>query len=169
MNSQVLIWTICIGAAVLSGLLYFLYQGAPFVRTSDEDIEAMLRFITPLKNPRIVDLGSGDGKVIMEFARHGHKIDGIEVKPWLVWRTRRNIHKEKLEGLSSITWGSFWSTDVSKYNVVILYGVPHIMGRLEAKFKTELKPHSIVVSNYFSFPNLKPNQTIGRLKVYKLG
>lgn len=164
----ILIGAIAVGCIGLASVLYFLVQGAPYVPTQEDDVAAMLQAVGLKKQPRIIDLGAGDGRLVLAFARHGYHIDGIEIKPWLVWRARKRIAREKLTGIASMARGNLWNVDTNPYDVVLLYAVPHVMGRLEKKLMSELKPGSLVVSNYFALPNLTPSKTLGRIKVYEV-
>lgn len=168
MPAQVLIGAVAMGLAALAAVLYFLIQGAPFVSTQEDDIAAMLRAVRLKDQPRIIDLGAGDGKLVIAFARRGYHIDGVEIKPWLVRRARKHIARDKLTKIASMIYGSMWKVDTSPYDIVLLYAVPHVMSRLEQKLTRELKPGSLVASNYFTFPNLMPVQTLGRIHVYEI-
>lgn len=153
---------------ILVAILLFLMQGAPFVPTGDKDVRAMLKAAKIQKTQKIVDLGAGDGKLVMAYAKLGYHIDGVEIKPWLVRRAQKQIEQNKLDSKASMIRANFWQFDTSGYDVVLLYAIPHIMGRLEKKLQAELKPGSIIISNYFTFPNLKPVRAVGNIRVYKI-
>ena len=87
---------IIVNLAVLSFLLtgiYLLVQGAIYVPSRREAIEAMLYLAKVRRGERAADLGSGDGRVMAAFAGKGAFIDGFEVNPLLVWRSRNKIKK----------------------------------------------------------------------------
>ncbi|HSX45657.1 MAG TPA: methyltransferase domain-containing protein [Candidatus Saccharimonadia bacterium] len=158
------------GLAALVAVLSFLMQGAPFVPTNDGDMADMLKAVAKLpKSKRLIDLGAGDGKLVIEFAQLGFRVHGVELKPWLVRRARRHIAKAGLPSRASMSLGDLWKTDTSGYDVVLLYAIPHVMGRLERKLTAELKPGSLVICNCFAFPNLKPQRTLGNIRVYEIG
>jgi protein-L-isoaspartate O-methyltransferase len=149
-------------------VMVFLVQGPPYVPSDDDSAAQMLRLVKTYKPRRILDMGSGDGKLVVLLARQGYRVDGVELKPWLVWRSRRAIKRAGLGDLASVRWGNFWSFDASGYDLVILYAIAHAMPRLERKLTRELRPGAVVISNYFVFPNLKPVKRAGRAKVYKI-
>jgi cyclopropane fatty-acyl-phospholipid synthase-like methyltransferase len=154
---------------VIGGLITFIFmlQGAPYVVTTDDDITDMLYLLKPLKPKRILDLGAGNGKLMIELARAGYQVDGVEINPLLVWRARRALRRAGLEGRATIKWRNFWRFDTSPYDVVLLYGVTHIMAKLEGKLQRELKPDTHVISNFFIFPNWKPIKNKGKMQLYK--
>jgi predicted RNA methylase len=163
-----LLFIIILLALVPMVMVWFLRQGAPFVRTSDSRAKIILHAAQQVKPKRIVDLGCGDGKLVIALAQAGYSADGIEIQPWLVYRARRNVKKQGLENKVNIYWGSFWKFDLSKYNLVVLFGVQHIMPRLEHKLLNELTRGSYVVSNTFTFAHLKQVRHEGKVRLYRI-
>jgi 2-polyprenyl-3-methyl-5-hydroxy-6-metoxy-1,4-benzoquinol methylase len=147
-------------------MVWFLRQGAPFVRTSEERTRTILREVKRINPKRIIDLGCGDGTLVIALAQAGYKVDGIEIQPLLVWRARRKVKKLKLEHRVKIHRGSFWKLDASKYDAVVLFGIQHIMPKLERKLRAEMKPRSHIISNSFTFPNLKLVKQKGKIRTY---
>jgi protein-L-isoaspartate O-methyltransferase len=154
------------GAVVLAVAMAFLVQGPPYVASDDESTAGMLKMVKHYKPQRILDMGSGDGKLIILLAGQGYQVDGVELNPLLVWRSRRAIKRAGLADKASVRWGNFWTYDSGGYDLVTLYVIKHIMPRLEKKLSAELAPGSIVVSNYFVFPNLQPVKHDGRVRAY---
>ncbi len=146
----------------------FLIQGPPYVKSDDESALQIIRMVKKYKGKRLLDMGSGDGKLVILLAKEGFNIDGIELNPLLVFRSRRAIKKAGVEKNARIFWGNFWSFDVSNYDVVVLYVIKHIMPRLAKKLTTELHPGSYIVSNFFVFPGFKPVERKSRAVVYEV-
>src|SRR3989338_11665358 len=136
---------------------FFFTQGAIFVPSKKNTIESMVKLSNVKKGDRVCDLGSGDGRIVIAFAKKGAKSFGYEINPLLVWISRYYIKKNKLEKNATIYWKSFWKEDLSKYEIVTVFGIDYIMSRLERKLKKELKSGSIILVNLFPFPNWKPN------------
>lgn len=142
-----------------------LSKGGPNVATNDQRLKDMLKLIKFGKTDQVVDLGSGDGKLVIEIAKTGACVTGIEIDPIAVWRSRQKIKKLKLKN-AQIMWKSFWKQDLSKYNVVVVYGITYIMKDLEKKFDKELMSGTKVISNYFKLPNWKIKRTSGEVHLY---
>ena len=69
----------------ISLLLFIpLIIGAPFEPSKDDRIKSILKLASPKKKDRIVDLGSGDGRIVIVFAEKGYESHGYEINPWLV-------------------------------------------------------------------------------------
>lgn len=148
---------------------WYTIQGAPFVESRDEDIALMLKLLKAKRGDRAVDIGSGDGKLVLALAKKGIQVDGYELNPWLVYKSRKAVKKNRLEKYAHIYWKSLWKADCTQYNVVTIYAIKHVMGRLEKKLLQELPKGSRVASNYFIFPTWKPQKEEGRIHVYKKG
>ncbi len=150
------------------GFMIFLIQGPPFVASQDRVAKDMMELARGIKPNRIIDLGSGDGKLVILLAKQGHKVDGLEINPILVWRSKRAIRKAGLSKNAKIKWGNFWKADISKYDLVMLYAIKHVMPKLEVKINAELPKGAHIISNFFAFPNLKAIKSIGKAILYKV-
>lgn len=126
--------------------------GAPYVPSKPAQIRAMLNLAAVQPGEVVVDLGSGDGRVVMAFARAGAEAHGYEINPLLVRHARQQIRAAGLTGTSFVHWKSLWRADVRAADVVTVFCVRHVMGRLERKLRRELKPGARVVSNGYRFP-----------------
>ena len=155
-----------IGLIVLIFSLLFLVQGAPYVPSADAKTKLMTKAVENNKSVKILDMGCGDGKLVIAVAQLGYRVDGIELNPWLVFRARKSLKQLHLSDKAQIFWGSFWSFDTSGYDTILLYAIAHIMPKLETKLKNELRPGSRIISNYYKFPNLKPVKSTGSIHIY---
>ncbi|MBI2041540.1 MAG: 50S ribosomal protein L11 methyltransferase [Candidatus Nealsonbacteria bacterium] len=137
-------------------ILPFMFWGAIYVPTSRSKVEKIIEVAAIKPGDKAVDLGSGDGRLVIALAKSGAEAHGYEINPLLVALSRKNIRKEKIIDKAFINLGSFWGQDLSSFNVVAVYGMNHVMRRLEKKLKKELKPGSKIVSNGFEFPSWPP-------------
>lgn len=133
--------------------VYALFFGAPYVSIPKNGLDKMIEFAAIKPGQKAVDLGSGDGRIMIAMAKAGAIVHGYEINPVLVWWTRRKIEKEGLEGKAFVYLKSFWNEDLSSFDVVTLFGVRKIMRRLQDKLDKELKPGAKIISFGFSFPD----------------
>lgn len=148
---------------------FTMLHGPVFVPSADEKLAAMLDLPTVPKHAKIIDLGSGDGKVLIALAKKFKThIDGVEINPILVRRSRKNIEKAGLSDQITVMSKSFWDVKLHDYDVVFLYGTSYIMKKLEQKVKVEMKPNTQFVSNFFRFPTLNPIKTKNDVHLYRL-
>lgn len=126
--------------------------GAFFAATRQGQIKKMIALAEIKPGEKAVDLGSGDGRLVIALAKAGAEAHGYEINPFLVLIAKRNIIKAGFENKAFIHWKNFWLEDISKFNIVTIFGIGYMMGKLEAKLKRELNPGSRIISKYFIFP-----------------
>jgi 16S rRNA A1518/A1519 N6-dimethyltransferase RsmA/KsgA/DIM1 with predicted DNA glycosylase/AP lyase activity len=153
-------------ALLMLFLTLSFFTGAPYVPSSKKVTVKMIEFAKPRKNSTVIDLGSGDGRLLFWAARQGARSIGYEINPFLVFGTwiRKIIFHRTLD--VSVIWGNFWNADLTRADAVFIYLIPSKMDRLAAKLQTELRPGSIIVSNSFIFPNWPIYKQDAKLHVY---
>tara|TARA_Y100000031_G_scaffold123901_1_gene139406 strand:+ start:277 stop:780 length:504 start_codon:yes stop_codon:yes gene_type:complete len=164
-------WILILGILSLVIFLFWIsvvFLGAPFDSTNRKTLRKMIKFSKIKKGEKVADLGSGNGKIVIEFAKRGIEAHGFEVNPFLVWFSRRKIKKLNLEKKAFIHQKNFWKQDFSQFDLISIFQVGYIMGKLEKKLKKELKKGSRVISNTWKFPNWKPEKQEGYAYLYKV-
>ena len=131
-------------------------RGAPYVPTDRKSVETMIDLTKPKTGERGLDLGSGDGRLVVEMGKRGCQALGIEINPFLVLYSRYKIRKMGLSRVAKVVWGNMWKPDFGGFDIVTVYGFPSIMRDLEKKLLRELKPGSRVVSKDFKFSDWIP-------------
>jgi cyclopropane fatty-acyl-phospholipid synthase-like methyltransferase len=131
--------------------------GAIFVPTPMDIVEKMLLLADLKKDDTVIDLGSGDGRIIIEAAKkYGVNAIGIEADPLRLLWSRFRVRANGLENKVNIVWGNFFKTDLSKATVVTVYQGQGINNKLVSKFEKELEPGTRVVSYSFTFDGWNP-------------
>ncbi|MBU0612565.1 class I SAM-dependent methyltransferase [Patescibacteria group bacterium] len=143
--------------------------GAPFAPSAKKGVKKMIELAKIKEGDIAVDLGSGDGRIVIALARAGAEAHGYEINQFLAWYSKIRIRMAGLEKKAFIHRGNFFKEDLSKYNVVIVFGIFYIMEELERKLQKETKPNTIIVCNNFSLPNWKPANKEGKFYVYEKG
>jgi hypothetical protein len=166
-----IVLTIALVAACVY-LVFFVFfpiaRGAIYDPSTHAEAEMMVGVAEVRAGEKAADLGSGDGRVVIELAQRGAEAHGYEINPVLVAVSRRNIRKAGLSGRAFIHWGNFWSRNLSAYELVTIFQVGFVMGRLEDKLKRELPLGARIVSHYWRFPTLEPDKTRGSIYRYRL-
>ena len=158
--------------SVFEGVLYLLLalflaafciplfiHGAPYVPVHKKRIDDMLRAAGITIADRVADIGSGDGRFVIGAARLGAQAVGYEINPFLVWVSRLKIRFLRLQDLAQIRLANIWHVNFSDFTVVILFGFPYMMERLEKKLRYELPKGARVVSFAFKFPTWVPKSS----------
>jgi SAM-dependent methyltransferase len=160
-----MIWLL-IALALLSGFLYAVFFGAPYVPAFKQDFDELFDLAGVRKGSKFIDLGSGDGKVLLAAAQRGADATGYEINPvlWLLtkWRLR------KFRGHARVKLGSMWRADITNADVVYMYLHTKWMDKMERKLKDELRPGAKVVSYVFTFSSLKQIAKTRNAQVYEL-
>ena len=133
-----------------------------YVPTPDAVVSAMLDLAGVTGADLVYDLGSGDGRIVIEAARkYGARAVGIELDPELNKKAARNAEKAGVGGKVTFVRADFFKTDLSDASVVTLFLSPSINARLQPKFRRELKPGTRIVSHRFPMPpDWKPDRDL---------
>ncbi|MEN7982440.1 MAG: methyltransferase domain-containing protein [Nanoarchaeota archaeon] len=153
---------------VIIGFMFYivpLFFGAPYEGTGKKKIEDIIELANVKKEDKIVDLGSGDGRIVIAFGKLGIEAHGFEINPLLVLVSKYKIKKMKLNNVF-IHWKSFWKENLEKYDVIILFQYKTLMKKIEDKLKKELK-FSRIISYHWKFPNFTISKKIGDIYLYK--
>ncbi len=160
-------------AAILYLLVRPTIRGAIYMPTPHEVVAKIVELAKVVPGRKIVDIGSGDGRILIALAKAGSDTTGYEINPALVFLSRRRIIKAGLERRARVCWKSFWKEDLSKFDTVVVYGYPPIMKKLGDKLSREMKPGAKVISLVYPFPGWKSSESceVGnyRLLVYRKG
>jgi cyclopropane fatty-acyl-phospholipid synthase-like methyltransferase len=152
---------------LLAFILVIMLRGAPYVPSQKKTVEQMVLMAGVLPGERAIDLGSGDGRIVIALAKAGAEAHGYEINPVLVWLGRREIQRAGLEDKAFIHWKDFWSVDFSDFDIVTVFGISHIMRFLGRKCRRELKGSARVVANSFPFPKWPYTKRVGEIYLYE--
>ncbi|OGF03853.1 MAG: hypothetical protein A3H14_00425 [Candidatus Doudnabacteria bacterium RIFCSPLOWO2_12_FULL_49_8] len=149
--------------------LYSLANGAIYVPTDKRSVEIIVQSLNVRPGMRVADLGSGDGRIVIALAMAGANAVGFENNPVLFVWSWIKIRRLGLNQRAKIYWRSFWRQDLSPFDAVVVFGMSHIMLRLQRKLNKELRPDALIISNVFKFPNWQPVGEVGMIKIYRIG
>ncbi|XP_076336508.1 ATP synthase subunit C lysine N-methyltransferase isoform X3 [Tachypleus tridentatus] len=76
-----------------------------------------------VKEGTVVDLGSGDGRIVIEAAKQGYTAHGVELNLWLILYSRFKALVSGVSQKTSFKRQNLWKIDLSKYKGVIIFGV----------------------------------------------
>src|ERR1051325_7036291 len=123
---------------------------APFICTPDEVVPRMLELAGTRADDLVVDLGSGDGRIVIAAAKKfGARGLGIELDSALVEKSRENARRANVAERVSFVQGDVLATDISKATVVTVYLLPGLINRLQPRFE-QLPPGTRIVSHAFT-------------------
>jgi SAM-dependent methyltransferase len=126
--------------------------GAPFVPSTGLVSQKMIEFAGIKPGMKVVDLGSGDGRLLFMAAQKGAYAVGYEINPFLVLYTNLRIFFSPYRSQIRVCWKNFWQADIRGTDAIFIYLLPWRMEELHQKLKFSLKPGARVISNSFIFP-----------------
>jgi hypothetical protein len=154
-----LIGTITVLFLCILGLSWFAGSDAPYVPTKMAKVIPVLKKAGVKKGMIFYELGSGDGRLVLEAAKLGAVANGVEQSWVRVWYSRYQAQKEKLKD-ASFFHGDIFARNYYPADVVYIFMLPKAVDRLETKLKKELKKGAVVITQTFHFKKWKPYQKI---------
>lgn len=124
-------------------------KDVPYVPTPPEVVEGMLDMAGLKAGERLIDLGSGDGRIPRAAARRGATALGVEIDSDLVARARVLTRLEGLEDTARFVRDDLFTVSLRDVDVVTLYLLPALNERLKPKLLSEMKAGARVVSHAF--------------------
>ncbi len=125
-----------------------LLYGAPYLPTLRTQVEAAFELLNLKKGNTLLELGCGDGKVLVAAAQKGYKAVGIELNPLLFvisW-----LRSLPYRGQVRVIWGDYWRVEWPDSDGVFIFLVDKYMPKLDVKMKNYKKPLASVA---FKIPN----------------
>lgn len=143
---------IAVAAALIAWTQIF---GAPWWPTPGRTVKKMLELARIKPGEKVYDLGSGDGRIIIEAAlRYRAHATGIEIDPFRYLYTQLRILRWRLRDRVNVLLGNFFYKDLSDADVVTIYLLQDTNLKLIRKFTQELRPGTRIVTNTFTLPGL---------------
>jgi SAM-dependent methyltransferase len=142
---------------------------APFVATSYEVVDAMLAMAEVGPNDYVVDLGSGDGRILIAAARsHGARGFGVDIDPARIRESTANARAAGVGSRVTFRRQDLFETDIDEADVLTLYLLPEINLQLRPRILAEMRPGSRVVSHMYDMGDWRPDQRqrIGTATIY---
>jgi SAM-dependent methyltransferase len=131
----------------------------PYVPSTEEAVQAMLKLADVKKTDVVYDLGCGDGRIVIAAAKtYGARGVGIDINPVRIAEARENAKKAGVEHLVRFEEKDLFEADFRDATVVTLFLLPNINLKLRPRLLEQLKPGTRVVSNTFDMGDWKPEK-----------
>ncbi|NXV89431.1 F173B methyltransferase, partial [Calonectris borealis] len=98
----------------------------PFVPATSSQIKNVLKMLEN-RSGSLVDIGSGDGRIVIAAAKRGFKAVGYELNPWLVWYSRYRAWRDGVHQNTKFYISDLWKVSFSHYANVVVFGVPQMV------------------------------------------
>jgi hypothetical protein len=125
--------------------------GAPYLPILGRDSAAFFKLAGLKPGQTLIDLGSGDGRLLRAAAKQGIRCIGYEINPFMViiskivcWRYRR---------LVTIQLANFWRVELPAADVIYVFLLPKYMERLDRRLAAQIHRPTRLISYAFKIPN----------------
>jgi hypothetical protein len=130
----------------------------PYVPTPQVVVERMLGMAAVKRGDMLIDLGSGDGRLVITAAReYGARGFGVEIDPKLVSRSNQAAERAGVADRVKFLRQDLFETDFREADVLTLYLLPDVNMALRPKILAELRPGTRVVSHDYGMREWQPD------------
>jgi hypothetical protein len=130
----------------------------PYVPTNQAAVEAMLRLAGVGPGDFVIDLGSGDGRILITAVRkYGARGFGVDLDPQRVKESLANARGAGVADRAQFYQRNLFDTKIAEATVVTLYLLPRVNIELRPRLLAELRPGTRVVSHDFDMGDWKPD------------
>jgi SAM-dependent methyltransferase len=130
-----------------------------WVPTPEIMVDTMMALAKVTPNDYVIDLGSGDGRLVIGAAKRGARALGIEYDDNLVRYARREADKQGVSEKAQFVQADIFATDFSRATVLTLFLLPDMNVRLRPQILA-MKPGTRIVANYFGIGDWASDQAV---------
>ena len=139
------------------GGAYAAEPSVPYVPTPQEVVERMLEIAKVGPQDYLIDLGSGDGRIVVTAAKkYGARGFGVDLNPVRIKESVENAAKAGVSDRAAFHQRDLFDTNLSDATVITMYLLPRVNLELRPKL-LELQPGTRLVSHDFSMDDWKPD------------
>jgi len=150
----------CAFALPLVPLAWAAEPSVPYVPTPQDVVERMLQIARVGPTDYVIDLGSGDGRIVVTAAKqYGARGFGVDLNPDRIRESGENARKHGVTDKVAFYQRNLFETDLSQATVITMYLLPRVNMELRPKL-LQLKPGTRLVSHDFSMEDWKPDTQV---------
>ena len=146
-----MIWLAIVLVTLLVCFAFVIFFGAPYVPTLTPQVEAALELANVMPGRTMLELGCGDGKVLIAAAQTGVHVVGYEINPVLALIAR--LRTRRFKGQVRVVWGNFWTKQWPEADAIFTFLLDKYMPKLDKKIIHYNHKPVRLVSFAFRIPN----------------
>ena len=132
----------------------------PFITTPDDVVERMLALAGTGADDLVMDLGSGDGRIVIAAAKKfSARGLGVEIDAKLVAQSRENARRAGVSERVTFEEGDVLRADLARATVVTIYLLPFLIDKLQPRLLEQLRPGARIVTHAFPMIGWRPDRT----------
>lgn len=158
-------WVIMTAAVIILLFGFVIAVGPPYLPTLTKQTEVALAMLSLKEGETLLELGSGDGRVMLAAAKQGIKVVGIELNPILViasiivtWKYRKQVR---------VIWGSYWGAPWPRADGIFTFMLPKYMSKLDERVEKWRNKPIKLASFAFAVPNREPTEQRDGVLLYE--
>jgi hypothetical protein len=137
------------------------YGDTPYVQTPQNVVDKMLEIAKVGPKDYVIDLGSGDGRMVITAARkHGARGFGVDLDRRLVALANKRAAEAGVADRAVFYERDLYKTDISRATVVTIYLLPEVNLMVRPKLLATLRPGTRIVSHDYDMGEWPPDQTL---------
>lgn len=157
-------WLLLAATLIIVLFGFVLLFGAPYLPTLRKQQEEALDMLDLGTGQTLLELGSGDGRLLLAAAKRGVRSIGYELNPLLFaysWLITRRYKK-----LITVKWANFWTARLPDCDGIYVFLLDRFMPKLYKKITQEISNPVKLVSFAFQIPNIKHKTEKSGLYLY---
>lgn len=132
-------------------------NAGPYVPSPQSVVANMLKFAKVGPRDFIIDLGSGDGRIVRTAALvYGARGFGVDIDEELVRKANEDAKAEGIADRAQFLTRDLFKTDISQATVLTMYLLPNTVNMLSEKLQKELKPGTRIISHDYGLTGWVP-------------
>ena len=132
----------------------------PYVPTPQVVVDKMLDLADVQKGDYVIDLGSGDGRIVISAVKRGAYGHGIDLDPERIKEARENAQEQNLDDQVMFVKGDIFEADFSRASVITMYLLNSVNQKLRPELLDKLEPGSRVVSHSFNMGDWEADKEV---------
>ncbi len=149
---MILVWNIILLVVFLLFLsfAFVIAFGAPYLPTLKNRVSDIVKLAELKSGQTVLELGSGDGRVLLAFAKQGINVVGYELNPVLVLYSK--IITFKYRSKVQVKWGNYWKEEWPDADVVFVFLLQRYMQKLDQQIIQRYSKGVKLISFAFKIP-----------------
>ena len=153
-------WWLVIGWGLLAGTGWAQERYSPFVPSDMTNVERMVKLAGLKAGDVVVDLGSGDGRIVFTSLKANPKVTGwgVDLDAGLVEKTNAAAKAQGFGNRAQFFHRNAFDADLSKVDVIYMWLWTEVQQMLRAKILAEARPGTRVVTNLWGMGTWEPDE-----------
>lgn len=157
-------WLFLVSVVAVFLFGFVIFFGAPFLPTLRVRTDEIFELLALKPGQKLLELGSGDGRILRAAAERGIHAVGYELNPALVIYS--HLRHWRYRSLITVHWQNYWRHPLPDTDGIYVFLLDRYMVKLDTKITQEITKKVKVVSFAFAIPDKEPQKEKNGLLLY---